>query len=41
MQADSELKHSKMKVEIERLTKLNNDLKQKNKELGEDLRSME
>lgn len=30
-----------MKAEIERLTKQNNELKQKNKEMNEDLRAME
>ena len=39
--ADAELKAKKQQSQIERLTKLNNEFKQKNKELQEDLRAME
>ena len=39
--ADAELKAKKQQSQIERLTKQNNELKQKNKELSEDLRAME
>lgn len=39
--ADAELKAKKAQSQIERLTKQNNELKQKNKEMQEDLRAME
>ena len=39
--ADAELKAKKQQSQIERLTKQNNEFKQKNKELQEDLRAME
>lgn len=41
MQTDNELKQQKLRSEVERLTKQNNELKQKNRELTEDLRAQE
>ena len=39
--SEAELKAKKQQSQIERLTKQNNELKQKNKEIAEDLRAME